>query len=106
MPRKNLDASHFGELVEHLFRVDRHQEEPVYVDILERAQRVLRVLHRDAIGHARVVAGVLGATSYVNRFLGGKGIAENNHTGVPVSGGAAHLLRILKLADYDATKPQ
>ena len=104
--RKNLDPTHFAELVEHLPGVDGRQEKSVDVNVLERVQRVLGLQHRDEKGHPHLIAGVLGAAGDVDGVFDWQRVAENDETGLGVGGGASHLLGVVELADCDFTQPE
>ena len=74
------------------------------MNVLHGQERVLGLLHGDAEGDSHFVAGVSGATSYVDGVFSGKRIAEDYEAGFSVRRGTAHLLGIFELADGDVTQ--
>src|SRR6266446_4914016 len=69
-------------------------------------QRGLCLLHGDAERNPHIVAGVLGATDDVDGIVCRESVTEEDQACIAVSGGPAHLLGVVKLADDDATEPQ
>src|SRR5258705_1639923 len=69
-------------------------------------QRRLCLLHGDAERNPHIVAGVLGATDDVYGIVCWESVTEEDQACIAVSGGSAHLLGVVKLADNDATEPQ
>jgi hypothetical protein len=104
--RQNLDATHFRQLSQHLFHVHRGKEKAVDVDVLQRVQRGLRLLHGNGERNPHVVARVLGATGYVYGISRRQSVTEENQSGIAESSCTAHLLGVIKLGDNDATEPQ
>ncbi len=103
---QNRHATHSRELSQHLFHVDGCQEEAIDVDFLQRVQRGLRLLHGDRECNPHIVAGVFGATDYVDGISCGESVAEQDQAGIADSRGLAHLRSVVKLADDDATEPE
>ena len=62
--------------------------------------------HRKAVGDPYLIVGVFGSVPDVDGILKGKRVAEDDELRLSLSRGAPHLLRILKLGDGDAAKPQ
>src|SRR6185503_14700194 len=59
-----------------------------------------------AEGDMRLVTRIPGASGDVNRFVGGERVAEYYRACFSMRGGATHFLRIVELADRDATQSQ
>src|ERR1700704_4389777 len=99
-------ATHFRELSQHLFHIDRCQEEAIDVDFLQRVQCGLRLLHGDRERNQHIVAAVFGATDYVDGISCWESVAEEDQAGIADSSGLAHLRGVVKLSDDDATEPE